>query len=257
MQQKQELKQLAKRLLRVINKPLGALGVEFTRKGSNPMAYDRIQRIQKLGVAPKVIFDCGAYIGGWTAEVSTIFPNAQFVLFEPNTTVTPKTKAAIANIRPTPILIEAAVGETVGTGYLNVWNNTHTSDQGSSLLGHIQSEAQTKLATPIISLDSVAAEKGLCPDLIKLDLQGFELPALRGATEVLRTAEVVITEFGVGEAYLESTTPLQLIQFMHDHDFVLYDIVDLLYRPYDKALSSGDFFFVKRSSALLKYKGYT
>jgi hypothetical protein len=74
---------------------------------------------------------------------------------------------------------------------------------------------------------------------------------------VLRTAEVVITEFGVGEAYLNSTTPLQLIQFMHDHDFVLYDIVDLLYRPYDKALSSGDFFFVKRTSKLLAYKGYT
>jgi FkbM family methyltransferase len=257
MQQKQELKQIGKRLLRAINKPLGLLGVEFTRRGANPMAYDRLQRIQKLGVRPTVIFDCGAYIGGWTAEVATIFPGAQFVLFEPNTTVTPKTKATIASIQPTPILIEAAVGEQTGTGYLNVWNNTHTSDQGSSMLGHVQSDAQTKLETPIVSLDSVVAERGLRPDLIKLDLQGYELTALKGATDVLRTAEVVITEFGVGEAYLNSTTPLQLIQFMHDHDFVLYDIVDLLYRPYDKALSSGDFFFVKRTSKLLAYKGYT
>ena len=92
MQQKQELKQIAKRLLRAINKPLGLLGVEFTRKGANPMAFDRLQRLQKLGVSPKVIFDCGAYIVGWTADVSTIFRGDQFVLFEPNTSVTLKPK---------------------------------------------------------------------------------------------------------------------------------------------------------------------
>jgi len=36
----------------------------------------------------------------------------------------------------------------------------------------------------------------------------------------------------------------------------LYDIIDLIYRPYDNALTGGDFFFVKNDSNLKSHKGY-
>ena len=39
-------------------------------------------------------------------------------------------------------------------------------------------------------------------------------------------------------------------------DYCLYDIIDLIYRPYDNALTGGDFIFVKNSSQLKEYKGY-
>ena len=41
-----------------------------------------------------------------------------------------------------------------------------------------------------------------------------------------------------------------------DHDYCLYDLVDLHYRPYDRALTGGDYIFVKNSSALRAYKGW-
>jgi hypothetical protein len=40
------------------------------------------------------------------------------------------------------------------------------------------------------------------------------------------------------------------------HDYCLYDIIDLISRPYDGALTGGDFIFVKNNSQLKKYKGY-
>jgi hypothetical protein len=43
---------------------------------------------------------------------------------------------------------------------------------------------------------------------------------------------------------------------MYDSGYSLYDIVDLRYRPYDGALSDGDFIFTKNNSVIRAYKGY-
>jgi hypothetical protein len=48
-----------------------------------------------------------------------------------------------------------------------------------------------------------------------------------------------------------------LIAMMDRNNYSLYDIVDLLYRPGDRALSSGDFFFVRKDSKLKGRKGYS
>lgn len=66
-----------------------------------------------------------------------------------------------------------------------------------------------------------------------------------------------IIEFGVLEAYINRATPRQLLDIMIDNNYCLYDVVDLIYRPYDDALTGGDFFFVKNSSVLSRYKGYS
>ena len=96
----------------------------------------------------------------------------------------------------------------------------------------------------------------MLPDLLKLDLQGFELPALKGADQCLKHAELCIVEFGCLDAYKERTTPNDVMNLMYQYDYVLYDIVDLIYRPYDGALVGGDFFFVKSDSRLKEHKDY-
>jgi len=87
-------------------------------------------------------------------------------------------------------------------------------------------------------------------------LQGAEFLALKGATGVLESAEMVITEFGCLEAYIGRATSRDLLDIMFDNDYCLYDIVDCHYRPYDGALTGGDFFFVKNWSVLRKHKGW-
>ena len=49
-----------------------------------PDVYQRLRHIKHLGFDPKVIFDCGAFVGAWTVRVSEIFPDAIFLLVEPN-----------------------------------------------------------------------------------------------------------------------------------------------------------------------------
>jgi FkbM family methyltransferase len=166
------------------------------------------------------------------------------------------TKANIAALKPSPILLDNAVGEKPQSAFLNVWGNDETSIAGSSLLSHIQGAPDRTIETEILTLDMISQDTGFVPDLVKLDLQGAELPALKGAESILETAELFIIEFGCLEAYEDRTTPRELIDIMYDNNYCLYDIVDLIYRPYDGAMASGDFFFIKNDSPLRSYKGY-
>lgn len=221
-----------------------------------PTSRKRLQHMKSLGFKPRVIFDCGAYLGHWTKSMAQVFPGAQIVLMEPNATILPKTRQTIAGITPAPRLLDAACGAQAGVADLNVWGNEHTSVAGSSMLGHVQGDPQARLQVRVETIDSIAEQTGFKPDLLKLDLQGAELPALQGAESVLETAELVICEFGCLEAYLDRTTPRDVMNHLYDRDFALYDIVDLIYRPYDGALTSGDLFFIKNSSPLRQHKGF-
>lgn len=248
------------RIRDIINVPLNALGFELLRTSSktvNPAWYDRLKHMNDLGFAPQVIFDCGAYLGEWAVKAAEIFQKARFLLIEPNIMITGETQRNIAHITPSPLLLEGiAVGEMHQSGHLNVWNNAETSMGGSSLLSHVQGEPERKVPIEIMPLDSISAEYELQPDLVKLDLQGAELSALKGAQNLLKTTEAFMIEFGILESYNNRTSPRELLDIMYDNHYCLYDIVDLCYRPYDKALHGGDFFFVKRDSLLKKHEGY-
>lgn len=256
--------QMAKR---VLDLPLKPLGLELVRRrppqvpavappSKKATGLGRIAHAASLGFTPRVIFDCGAYDGSWAAETAQTFPGAQLVLVEPNPQLQPKIRQNIAGIQPPPVVVEAAVGESEGTAHLNVWGNEQTSTAGSSLLGHVQGEAATRVAVKVLTIDAIAAREGKSPDFLKLDLQGFELPALNGATNALQTCELCQIEFGVLEAYVGRTTPRQILDVMYDFNYTLYDVVDLIYRPYDDALTGGDFVFVKNDSPMRKYKAF-
>ncbi|MFV8819710.1 FkbM family methyltransferase [Haliea sp. E17] len=226
-----------------------------------PSCEDRLKHAASLGYSPGVVFDCGAFIGRWAREVHQIFPGANLVLIEPNSELYARIAENTQPFSSQVQLIEAAVGEQDGRMQLNIWENPKHGNEttalaASSLLDHVQGQATRSLDVAVKRIDDIAQQAGCWPDLLKLDLQGAELPALKGAVKALENCELCIIEFGCLEAYKERTTPAELMSFMDEMGFALYDIVDVRYRPYDKALVGGDFFFVKRNSALKSHKDY-
>lgn len=226
---------------------------KIMKQRTAPYFYVRLKHAKQLGFEPKVIFDCGAYIGTWTKRVSKLFPNAIFLLAEPNTEVLTRIKVNIKNISSECILLNVAVGEKTESAYLNIWEN---EPQGSSVLSHVSGPGTKKIPIQMQTLDEIALKHGLIPDLVKLDLQGGEIAALRGAKTLLGKTEMFIVEFGCLDAYIGRTTPKDLMDVMYANNYCLYDIVDFGYRPYDGALGWGDFFFIRRNSKLKEYAGY-
>jgi FkbM family methyltransferase len=243
------------------NKVLRPAGLELRRVGSKrdrPVAscLDRLAHMKSLGFSPGVIFDCGAHVGLWTVAVSRLFPGSRFVVIEPLPGAVQRAKLNTANMQPEPLILQVAIGDDPDSAFLNVWGSDDRALGGSSVLTHVRGKPIDRIKVEVETLDRLSSEVGLVPDCVKLDLQGMELPALKGATEILDTTELFIIEFGCLDAYVGRTTPRDLMETMYNHDYCLYDVVDLIYRPYDGALTGGDFFFLKNSSSLRQHKGY-
>lgn len=193
--------------------------------------------------------------------MAKIFPDAYFVLMEPNPQIHDEITNRLRYIRDRFILVAEAASRHDGDATLNVWKdprhkNPVTAFAASSLHAHVQGEPASVIPVRTAKIDTVASRTGKPPDLLKLDLQGAEISALEGARHVMQNVKMCIVEFGCLDAYLGRTTPKDLFTYFYDHHFCLYDIVDLRYRPYDGALAGGDFLFVHQNSPLRRHKDY-
>lgn len=216
----------------------------------------RLGNMKAAGFSPHVIFDGGANTGSWTKAVFSLFPYSEYILIEPVPDVSEKINKNLQDLNINYRIFKKALGSSSGEVDLNIWDNSGPDLLSSSVCGHISGAPTRKIKAEMTSLDIISEQTGLYPDLIKIDLQGYELEALNGSKKLLQNTELFIIEFGCLEAYLNRTSVRCLIDLMYDNDYTLYDIVDLNYRPYDNALTGGDFFFVKNSSKLRSYKGW-
>jgi FkbM family methyltransferase len=248
-------------MYRAASRALSPLQLDVIRK-SDVQKYqkrtcmERLKLARKNGLSPQVIFDGGAFKGLWSKQAADLFPGAQIIMVEPNPFMQDIIKKNTEHIIPAPILVNAALGETQKKASLNIWFDPD-SDSGASLLEHVSGPARQSIRVDVDTIDNIANRFSFIPNILKLDLQGGELAALKGATEVLHNAECAVIEFGCLDAYVHRTTPRGLIDIMYDNDYCLYDVVGLEDRPFDGALTGGDFIFMKNSSSLRAHKGWS
>ncbi len=103
-----------------------------------------------------------------------------------------------------------------------------------------------------MTIDSLVADGSMpVPELAKLDVQGFELEALRGAESLFGTTEVFILELTLLET-INPGWPIvhEVVAFMAERGYYLYDLPGFLRRPLDGALAQIDACFVKVDSFL-------
>ena len=254
-------------LKHIVNLPLGWFDLRLERQATAndkgtpsfshfmPTCFDRLRHARSLGFNPRAIVDGGAFVGEFTREAAALFPGARFVVVEPNPFVLESLRQNTRHITPPPILCQCALGASTGKTMFNIWGDP-TKATGASLLAHVRGDADHTVDVTIETVDNLCAQYEFSAHFIKLDLQGAEAMALEGAAKALASTEMLVVEFGCLEAYSGRATPREIMDIAYDFGFCLYDIVDCHYRPYDGALTGGDFLFVKRGSALKKYKGW-
>jgi FkbM family methyltransferase len=148
----------------------------------NPEEYEAF-RVAAVtgGVALDVGANVGAYsllLGQWVGTNGSVFA------FEPAPDIFKGlARHIVMNGLETVVTpIPAAVGDRVATASLLV-AGTH----GESRLASGEAEGDT-IAVPMTTVDAFCVERGLTPDFIKVDVEGFELSVLRGARETIRRA---------------------------------------------------------------------
>lgn len=149
----------------------------------NPEEYQAFRAAVTPGAtALDVGANVGAYsllLGQWVGASGSVFA------FEPAPDVFQGLTRHIAlnGLERIVTPVPAAIGDRVAVAALVV-AGTH----GESRLALKGDDASVTIDVAVTTIDAFCAERGLTPDFIKVDVEGFELSVLRGARETIRRA---------------------------------------------------------------------
>lgn len=208
--------------------------------------------IAELGFQPKTIIDVGVASG--TPELYRAFPNSYFLLIEPIKEFETDLISILNQYNGSYVL--AAAGSNSGQVTFNMHKN-HL--EGSSLYKESMGPDADGLEVmvPMIKIDDIIEKKQLdAPYLIKIDVQGAELDALEGAQKTLLNAEVVALEISLFKFMEGAPQFFDVISYMKERDFVVYDIIPGWTRPLDNALGQVDIIFVKDTGMFRQNHAY-
>lgn len=239
-------------------------GYLLNRLGYRIVRNDRIERNSLVGVLknlkdnganPNSIIDGGAAYGKYSQILYGLFPKARYILVEPL-----REYEAIINANCTfeKDIVWKALSSSEGKMKINL----HQDLVGSSLYKEQEGEYVDGLEreVQVTTIDVIAEEYGLEPPfLIKLDLQGAELDALRGAGKTLSKHDenIVVLEVCMFDFFIGSDNRFKkVISFMDGLDYELHDVYGLAYRPIDNALAQVDCVFCSKRSMLRRVSHY-
>jgi FkbM family methyltransferase len=207
---------------------------------------DNQKFIRKLlldGIKIDTAYDIGAYKGVWTRRLKYIIPNAEFILFEANSTHEPELK------------------KTKSQYFLEVLSDTENNRQwwtdsstGDSLFRENQHFYEN--LKPVVkrtrTLDSILSEFKLpLPNLIKIDVQGAELEVLRGGALAVNHSSIVILELPILEYNIGAPKISECLDFMKDNNFIPIELLEV--HKAGEFLVQIDVGFVKKDVALKHY----
>lgn len=176
---------------------------------SEPLTRAKLHQL----LAPEMTFyDIGAHEGLFSLDVAQRFPAVIVHAFEPLPEVLLQNLELnqIGHVQVHAVAVGNLSGET-----------SITADQRSS--NHISQSGAKKV--PIITLDTMVSQSG-CepPDIMKLDIEGYELHALWGSESLLRQHQpLVITE--INHCILRYQPNLKpFLEYMDKLGYTLYSL---------------------------------
>lgn len=156
-----------------------------------------------------IALDIGANVGNWTQSFIELFPDSTVIAFEPG--------SAAYKVLETRFQGNANIKSVnLGLSDENAEVTLYSDNPESALsslhqrnLQHFNISLDKQEKIKVVRLDSWfgSQEQLPSPTILKLDVEGHELSALAGATEVLKRIKLVQFEFGGGN--IDSKTYFQ------------------------------------------------
>lgn len=205
-----------------------------------PVMGDVLNALPRLGVEIRAILDVGVCHG--TPPLMRKFPDLKHYLFEPINDHFDMIHSNYSKFdyQLFHVALSSSDGEAWQNGLCNNGSGLVTHSQiGDKPMNRDEDPRFIKAErVPMARLDTLMKDLDVAvPYLLKLDVDGHELPILEGARETLKNAAVVIIEATAGSF-------LDRANFLAEEGFVLFDIVDFAY--YSGVLHQVDIVLIRK-----------
>lgn len=188
------------------------------------MAHEITAARSKIHRDDPIIFDIGANVGEWAEQAVQVISPRLIYMFEPS----PECRARITTAAiPSSKLIPFAVGEVAGRAVLH---SSSVVDGSASL--HVRDDSYfadrtySGLEIEVVTLDQVIASENVdFIDFLKMDIEGHELFALKGARDALSKRQIGALSFEFGSGNINSRTYFRdFWKLLRDAGFKLWRI---------------------------------
>lgn len=209
---------------------------------------------------PKIraTLDIGANNGDWAMKVWKDNPGMKVFMLEANMALEPSLKQ-VSKITGNAYRM-AVVGDVEKEVEFNIMcEKDAPCAGGSSVFAETTGWGVGKEKRHMTTVDKLVADAGVGPfQMIKIDVQGAEKIALKGATKTLRNVNVILLETSNVEYNKGAPQTLEVLNFMDSIGFQIFDIVELHRKKKSTDLPGGgvlfqvDFVFVRKGSHIAR-----
>jgi len=198
--------------------------------------------LEHYGCKPNTVFDIGVAYG--TYELYRAFPDAFYHLIDP----TPESLHYMRLLQRqlNCKVHQAALGDHDGEVEIEI----RPDIQAATLLDDLgDRQVLRRDRVPMRRFDTLIKEIDR-PALCKIDVQGAELMVLEGMTGRLASIDAIVIETSTIASLRGGPEVHDIVRFMHDHGFVLADVLGMARRPLDGATAQLDVLFLPDDSPL-------
>lgn len=188
-------------------------------------SLELLELIKNESFEPKVIYDVGANIGTWTLLAKSFFAGAAVYAFEPLAVHTAQFKVNTVKLSHVT-LHPLCLGNETKDAVINVSSFSDSSSILDATPLEFEQYGIKKAAEETVKVKRIEdlIEQGILPvpDIMKLDVQGFELEVLKGAGKCLDEVTYLIVEVSFKEYYYGQPLFLDIANYLAAFKFVVH-----------------------------------